>query len=257
MSETTTSIKELEAAVTSAKHDESEAMKGYQVELAKGVEADFTLMQAAMNKVVASRQALKAATAAVDKAAANVRWTELVNVNRGLVEIVKGLTLPTASATGFSGSATIAEDGSIKVTGSFTWKLADFPVDAISAFVKANVAEYDKRKVTGLNFKLTEVTHEDGSKALEPSVSPVGVIAAGTPKTKGTKAVAGEGGKGSNEYVDAQGNVHTAREAIAALRDTYKGKQESIDNALTTGNGVRNIAMSLCGQNGWVVRKSA
>ncbi len=256
--EATIDLKALESNAKTAQATLDEATSAYKALLAQGPDVDIDVMQPVMNQVVAARKALKDANAAIDKANANQRWMELVNVNRGVMTILDGVTLADvkASPTALNGNVTIKEDGTVESVTTFAWKLPtpDEIKAAVIAFVTANKAEYAKRKVSGLNFKLT--AREDGT-GFEASVSPVG-ISDGTAKPKATgKGAASGGGKGSNEYVSPDGVVHTAREAIAALRSSYSGKQESIDNALTTGNAVRNIAVALCNANGWTIRKAS
>lgn len=226
----------------------------YKAEMAKGTDADDDAIESLITARKVARNAISAAQSSLDTFASNESWQALTAtlrpVNRAL-EALASNGLPTPTANGMTGDVSIADDGTVTVNARVTFDAEDLAdvKSRIRSLVETSRDDFKARSVKGFTFKLVK-----GENGFAPSISPSGAKSSTPKAASGTTAVAG--GKGSNAYTDPAGKVHTAREAIEALRSTYTGKQESIDNALATGNGVRNIAVQLCNKNGWTIAKA-
>lgn len=254
---TTTPItrESLQKALTEAQATFEAKQTAYKTEMSKGTDADDDAIESLITARKVARNAISAAQSALDTFASNESWQALTAtlrpVNRAL-EALASNGLPTPTANGMTGDVSIAEDGTVTVNARVTFDAEDLAdvKSRIRTLIESARDDFKARNVKGFTFKLVK-----GENGFAPSISPSGAKVASSKATGGsTTSVAG--GKGSNAYTDPAGKVHTAREAIEALRSTYSGKQESIDNALATGNGVRNIAVQLCNKNGWTIAKA-
>lgn len=245
----------LQKALAEAQANFEARQTAYKAEMAKGSDADDDAVESLIAARKSARNSVQAAENALATFSSNESWQALAAtlrpVNRAL-EVTAKNGLPTPTAKGMTGSVTIADDGGVTVDARVTFDAEDLTAvkTAIRGIVESNRESFATHKVKGFTFKLDKA--ESGEWV--PSIAPSGAKTA-TPKAAGTPAVGG--GKGSNVYTAPDGSTHTAREVITALRHTYTGKQESIENALATGNGVRNIAVQLCTKNGWTISKAS